>query len=127
MENCCYSVPDGLYCRICEELFKLGVPPHLKGHDYLIAAVAIVADDPTAIHAMTKRVYPTIAEAARATPASVERSIRTAVEWTFTNGGIDTLRDYFGPALSPAKGKTTNAAFIMRLALAIRMREQKKE
>ena len=74
--------------RKCVELEKyvtkillgLGVPAHLSGYRYIREAVLISVTDMEAVNRVTKYLYPEIAEIYNTTPTKVERSVRTAVE-----------------------------------------------
>lgn len=103
------------------ELFKLGVPEHLKGYEYLVESIAIVVCDRAALYKITQCVYPEVAQDYTVTSASVERAIRTAIEATFGNGeNIAALSTYFGKAYNARKAKVTNKAFVTRVANKIR-------
>ena len=106
---------------IRSELFKLGVPEHLKGYEYLVGSIAIAIHDHTALRKITKEVYPEVAQDYNVTLASVERAIRTAIEAAFGNGeNIAMLSTYFGALYNARKAKVTNKAFIIRVANKIR-------
>ena len=65
---------------------------------------------------MTKELYPAIAAKHDTTPSRVERCIRHAIEWAYTNGNPDMLKHYLGNIAAYDKGKATNGAFIAALA-----------
>ena len=98
------------------ELFKLGVPEHLKGYEYLVGSIAIAIYDHTALRKITQCIYPEVAQDYEATPASVERAMRTAIEASFTYDNITTLSSYFGAMYNAKKAKVTNKAFVTRVA-----------
>ena len=110
------------FCKaIRNELFKLGVPEHLKGYEYLVESIAIAIHDHAALRKITQCVYPKVAQNYEATPASVERAMRTAIESAFGNGeNIAVLSTYFGAAYNARKAKVTNKAFVTRVANKIR-------
>ncbi len=101
-------------------LLELGVPDHLKGHQYLTTAIAMVISDPDAVRGITKKLYPQLAEMYRTTAPKVERTIRLAIETAWDRGDQEALRKYFGSTANPLKGKSTNKEFIVRVANAIR-------
>ena len=102
------------------ELFGLGVPEHLNGYEYLVASIAIAVCDHSALRKITQCIYPKVAQDYEASPASVERAIRTAIESTFTYDNIVSLSTYFGAAYNARKAKVTNKAFVTRVANKIR-------
>lgn len=101
-------------------LVELGVPSHIKGYSRLICAIRIVAEDPSVSDAITKRLYPMVAEQFDDTPSRVERAIRHAVELSLDRCDLDTIERYFGNTISPRKGKPSNSEFITRLADVVR-------
>jgi two-component system, response regulator, stage 0 sporulation protein A len=101
--------------RIRDIIDTIGVPAHLKGYDYTVYAMSIILDDLTAINAMHKQVYSTIASKFNTTPARVERVIRNAVELTWTRGRIDILNRMFGFDESSHKTKPSNSEFFIKL------------
>ena len=110
------------------ELFNLGVPEHLKGYEYLVGSIAIAIHDHTALRKITQCVYPKVAQNCEATPAGVERAMRTAIESAFGNGeNIAVLSTYFGKAYNARKAKVTNKAFVTRVANKIRTDETPSE
>ncbi len=105
---------------IRNELFGLGVPEHLKGYEYLVESIAIAVHDHTALRKITQCIYPVVAQNCEATPAGVERALRTAIEAAFTYDNITALSTYFGAAYNARKAKVTNKAFVTRVANKIR-------
>lgn len=100
---------------ISDDLEKLGVRRELAGHKYLISAVAFAAS--TFVPPAPKLIYAMVAEYYGVKPASVEKAIRYAIEYAWTNGDIYTQHSMFGLSIDESKGKPTNAEFISRLAL----------
>ncbi len=66
--------------NIAQVLREVGVPSHLRGHEYLMEAVRIVHEDGTALKAMEEKVYGPVAETCQTTASRVERAIRHALE-----------------------------------------------
>ena len=102
-------------------LAELGVPSNLRGHDYLVAAICIAITRPDAVHSITGDLYPAVAKAYHTSAANVERAIRHAIENAFLNGDMEVLERYFGNAVSSERAKTTNGAFISRVANILRI------
>lgn len=101
-------------------IHTIGIPPHIKGYDYAMDAIMMVAQDKDAIHSVTKRLYPEVAKRHQTTPSRVERAIRHAVEVAWSRGEANVLESIFGYTVSAEKGKPTNSEFIARLAEEIR-------
>lgn len=101
-------------------LLELGIPASIKGHSRLVCAISIAAEDPTAIEAITKCLYPEVAKRFGDTPPRVERAIRHAIELSADRCLPDAVKRYFGNSISARKGKPTNSEFIARLADAVR-------
>ena len=76
------------------------------------------------LHYITKSVYPSIAQKYDATPGSVERAIRNAIEICFTRTRGDILYKTFGNAIDVDKGKVTNSEFIGLIADKVRVQYQ---
>lgn len=99
---------------------ELGIPQNVKGYDYLMAAVLIATDEPELIQAMTKELYPRVADLFNTTAFRVERSIRHAIELAWSNRETETLNRLFGYTVGVAKGKPTNSNFIAIMANKLR-------
>ena len=107
---------QALECHIAVMLRLIGVQPNVRGWRYIVDGVKLVAADEELAHHMTKELYPAIAAKHDTTPSRVERCIRHAIEWAYTNGNPDMLKHYLGNIAAYDKGKATNAAFISVLA-----------
>ena len=105
-----------LECQIAVMLRLIGVQPNVRGWRYIVDGVKLVAADEELAHHMTKELYPAIAAKHDTTKTRVERCIRHAIEWAYTNGNPDMLKHYLGNVAAQDKGKATNAAFIAGLA-----------
>lgn len=91
---------------------KIGMPPHLTGHDYALRAIQMCALDPTYLKGfVTKRLYPDIAKEFDSTPTRVERAIRHAIETVFYRGNTEAVVDIFGNTVNVDKGKLSNSEF----------------
>ena len=105
-----------LECQIAVMLRLIGVQPNVRGWRYIVDGVKLVAADEELAHHMTKELYPAIAAKHDTTTSRVERCIRHAREWAYTNGNPDMLKHYLGNIAAYDKGKATNGAFIAGLA-----------
>lgn len=99
--------------KIAYTLKVLGVPTNLSGFDCLIEAIDIVLKDHSKIHAITKELYPLIAEkCGLANKVRVERDIRHAIETAFNVAPPEVMQRVFGNTIDYNKGKVTNGTFI---------------
>lgn len=101
-------------------LLDLGVPDHILGQRYLVAALTLAANDFTAVDKITSYLYPTVAEQYNTTGSRVERAIRHAIELAWDRGDLEILQVYFGNTVSATKGKPTNSEFIARISNVVR-------
>lgn len=113
---------------IADYLHNIGVPAHIKGYGCLQDAIKIVVLDSSAIHYVTKVLYPTIAEKYKKEDTTleqeaskVERAIRHAIEVAWLRGNPEFLHEVFGYTIDANKGKPTNSEFIALIADKIRM------
>ena len=105
-----------LEARVTDIIHEIGVPAHIKGYQYLRAAILYAIKNKEAINSITKILYPTVARMFATTPSRVERAIRHAIEVAWDRGDLDTLQGFFGYTVSNAKGKPTNSEFIAMIA-----------
>ena len=106
---------------VTEMIHELGVPAHIKGYQYLRNAITMVVDDMELLGAVTKELYPAIAEMNDTTPSRVERAIRHAIEVAWNRGRIETINNLFGYTVQTDKGKPTNSEFIAIIADKLRL------
>ena len=99
---------------------ELGIPQNVKGYGYLMAAVLLTTDEPELIRAITRELYPRIADFFNTTASCVERSMRHALELAWTNSEPETLYNLFGHTASATQGRTTNSNFIATMANKLR-------
>lgn len=113
--------PIDLNVRITEVMHHLGVPAHIKGYIYLREAIELVINDIEFLGAVTKELYPSVAEKYNTTPSRVERAIRHAIEVSWDRGNVAALSKYFGSTVSVTSGKPTNSQFIAKIADKLRL------
>lgn len=99
---------------------ELGIPQNVKGYDYLMAAVLLATDEPELIQAMTKELYPRVADLFNTTESRAERAMRHALELAWSNSDPRTLFKMFGYTVGSAKDKLTNGNFIAIMANKLR-------
>ena len=113
-----------LEVKITEILHEVGVPAHIKGYQYLRSSIIDVVNNIELLGAITKELYPMIAQKYGTTPSRVERAIRHAIEVAWTRGKIETINHIFGYTIQNNKGKPTNSEFIAMISDKLRL-EQK--
>ena len=81
---------------ICKLLCQLELTPNYKGFYQMAYAVQLVMEDPQKLLAVTKQLYPEIAEYCSTTSAAVERNIRTAVNviWSKERWKLEEMARY---------------------------------
>ncbi len=101
---------------VTEIIHEIGIPAHIKGYQYLREAIIRTVENMDIINAVTKVLYPEVAEKFGTTPSRVERAIRHAIEVAWDRGNVETLQRFFGYTVSGIKGKPTNSEFIAMIA-----------
>lgn len=102
-------------------LHQMGVPAHIKGYQYLRDAIVFVIEDINLLGAVTKELYPMIADKYNTTASRVERAIRHGIELAWDRGNIDLMNKYFGYTIDVERGKPTNSEFIAMIADKLKM------
>jgi len=100
---------------------EIGVPAHIKGYQYLRDAIMMIVAEVEILGAVTKVLYPMIAEKYNTTPSRVERAIRHAIEVAWNRGNLDVINRLFGYTVKIEKGKPTNSEFMAMIADKLRM------
>lgn len=116
-----YVNEENIESEVTRVMHDIGVPAHIKGHEYLRTAILMVVDNVDHLNGVTKSLYPTVAEKYRTTPSRVERAIRHAIEVAWGRGKLDTLQNVFGYTINISKGKPTNSEFIAMIADKLRL------
>ena len=115
------SKGKNLDANITSIIHEIGVPAHIKGYQYLREAITMVYNNIEILGAITKTLYPAIAEKFKTTPSRVERAIRHAIEVAWTRGNIDSISHLFGYTINISKSKPTNSEFIAMVADKLRI------
>ncbi|HZW83563.1 MAG TPA: sporulation transcription factor Spo0A [Candidatus Deferrimicrobium sp.] len=102
-------------------IHQMGVPAHVKGYQYLRDAILAVINEVNLLGAVTKELYPMIADKYATTPSRVERAIRHAIELAWDRGNIEMMNRFFGYTINIERGKPTNSEFIAMVADKLRM------
>lgn len=100
---------------------EIGIPAHIKGYQYLRDAIMMIISEMELLGAVTKVLYPMIAEKYSTTPSRVERAIRHAIEVAWNRGNIEMINRIFGYTVKLEKGKPTNSEFMAMIADKLRM------
>lgn len=115
------AVSKDMEIEVTKVIHEIGVPAHVKGYQYLRDAIMLVVDEINYLGAVTKELYPAIAQKYDTTPSRVERAIRHAIELAWDRGDLDKINKFFGYTISGEKGKPTNSEFIAIIADRLRL------
>jgi len=102
--------------KITNIFITVGIPPHIRGYQYLREAVRLAIETPEIIGSITKKLYPAIAGKYSTTSSKVERSIRHAIEVSWNRGKIENINSLFGIRVYTSHDRPTNGEFIALLA-----------
>jgi len=110
-----------LEVEVTNIIHQMGVPAHIKGYQYLRDAILLVINEVNLLGAVTKELYPMIAEKYTTTPSRVERAIRHAIELAWDRGNVEMMNKFFGYTINLDRGKPTNSEFIAMVADKLRL------
>lgn len=102
--------------RLSSIFIRAGIPPHIKGYQFLREAVKLSVANPDMINSITKKLYPAVAEIYNTTPSKVERAIRHAIEVAWNRGKIENINAIFGIKIYNKGEKPTNGELIALVA-----------
>lgn len=102
--------------KLVDILLSIGIPANLQGYSFLKETIKLAVSNPKYIGAITKIMYPTIATKFKTTACRVERSIRHALDVSFSRGKIIHLNDIFGLKILEQNERPTNAEFVALIA-----------
>ena len=112
---------SSIEATITDIIRDIGVPAHIKGYQYLRDAIMIIIEEPDLLGAITKTLYPMVAERHVTTSSRVERAIRHSIEVAWSRGNTEAINKIFSRNITIDKGKPTNSEFIAIVADKIRM------
>ncbi|UNC92536.1 sporulation transcription factor Spo0A [Candidatus Contubernalis alkaliaceticus] len=112
---------ENLEREITSIIHEIGIPAHIKGYQYLREAIMMVTKEIEILGAITKVLYPRIAEKFNTTPSRVERAIRHAIEVAWSRNNVETIKKFFGYTINTERGKPTNSEFIAMVADKLRL------
>ena len=102
--------------RVANLFLAIGIPPHIKGYQYLREAVRMVMADRDMINRITKELYPGIARRYDTSSSKVERAMRHAIEVAWSRGRLESTNQMLGMKLFSERDKPTNGEFIALIA-----------
>lgn len=112
---------NNLEISVTKLLHGLGVPSHIKGYQYIREGVLLMYEKPDIVGAITKELYPEIANRFDTTVSRVERAIRHAIEVSWNRGDIDLMEEIFGHSVDYDRAKPTNSEFIVTVSDKLRL------
>ncbi len=112
---------NNLEISVTKLLHGLGVPSHIKGYQYIREGVILMYEKPDIVGAITKELYPEIANRSDTTVSRVERAIRHAIEVSWNRGDIDLMEEIFGHSVDYDRAKPTNSEFIVTVSDKLRL------
>ena len=112
---------NNLEISVTKLLHGLGVPSHIKGYQYIREGVILMYNKPDIVGAITKELYPEIANRFDTTVSRVERAIRHAIEVSWNRGDIDLMEEIFGHSVDYDRAKPTNSEFIVTVSDKLRL------
>ena len=107
--------------RITRLLADIGVPGNLLGCAYLRTALSLLLEDPALGRAITRSLYPRVAQMHHTSAQSVERAIRHAIAQTFARCGSGGYRAALGRLASSVGDRPTNSEFLAQTAECLRL------
>lgn len=116
--------PDPM-TQVSNLLLALNVPTRLNGYPLAREAILIKARNPK--FAITKELYPAVAEACGCEKDHVERCIRTAIDVAWKHRDDQIWLQYFHPGPDGMIRRPTNGAFISRLADSLILNQTKQD
>jgi len=113
-----------LQLSITKMLHDLGIPSHIKGYEYIRESIYLMYNNPSLLGAITKELYPEIANRYQTTTSRVERAIRHAIEVSWARGDYDLMEEIFGHSVDFDRAKPTNSEFIATVADKLKLEEE---
>lgn len=102
--------------RICKLVKQADIDPNSKGYEYIVEAVWQIHQKRELVNAVTKQLYPSVANRFGVTNTKVERAIRHAIEVAWQKNGFKNMYTPFEPNTLHQYDKTSNAEFIALLS-----------
>lgn len=105
----------------CEYLMKLGFNIGSISFDYLNEAIVYCLEDIDLLDAITKKLYPKVAEKFKVKPSVIERGIRCIIGRTYEQGGLLEINTLFNKIIYRNDFKFSNSEFIALMVYKIRL------
>jgi two-component system response regulator (stage 0 sporulation protein A) len=102
--------------KISNIFISIGIPPHIKGYQYLREGIKMAIEQPSIINNVTKELYPNIGAKFDTSASKVERAIRHAIEVAWNRGRVDAINAIFGVRVYIGSERPTNSEFIALVA-----------
>lgn len=102
--------------KISNIFISIGIPPHIKGYQYLREGIKMAIENPPIINNVTKELYPNIGKKFNTTASKVERAIRHAIEVAWNRGRVEAINAIFGVRVYIGSERPTNSEFIALVA-----------
>jgi hypothetical protein len=96
-------------------LLTIGVPASIKGYKFIVYAVEESRKRPELLEAITKELYPAVAERFNTTASKAERAMRHAIDVADKRGGFLKLNGILGIDIFTKNDKPTNGEFLALL------------
>lgn len=109
---------------VASMLMELNIPSKRRGFTYLEKSIRQYLKQPG--QALTKTIYPNVAQASFTQPEAVERAIRQVVHESWAKRNDKVWRMYFSPGREGVIPRPTNAEFISRLAERYRETQERQ-
>lgn len=106
--------------RVLDIFSELGIPDHIKGHEYGVCAIRLAVQNPKLLNSITGKLYPAVAEELDTLTKRIDSALRHAIEVMFNRIDEKTLAKYFGNTVDPDTGKMSNGEFIARITNIVR-------
>ncbi len=101
--------------QIHDIFLDIGIPPHLRGYQYLVYAMELISQDTSYMQHLTTRLYIDVANHFETTSASVGRAMKRAIVSAWAYGNLSYIHYIFKNCVNPNKGVPTNALFLSRI------------
>ncbi len=98
--------------RCFELLDAMGFSLNHNGYYYIAYAVDLILHNPTLVRQTTTQLYPLIAQKFEVSSCSVERCIRSSIEYAWLKGDIKLLNKLFLNKVDADRAKPTNSIFL---------------
>ena len=102
--------------KISNIFISIGIPPHIKGYQYLREGIKMTIENPSIINNVTKELYPSIGRKFSTSASKVERAIRHAIEVAWNRGRVEAINAIFGVRVYIGSERPTNSEFIALVA-----------